>query len=406
MTKPKIYEADVTEFIDDPVNPNQGTEHGERLLDVSLEETGVGRGVVIDQNNVLVAGNKARAAAYRAGFKKAVVVEHDGDTLVVSKRTDFNLNDPDPNNPARVYSYLDNQTALESISFDPEVLKTFQEQGMSFDKIFQDWQIDEILEDGEEVDNSGADTEPQIDKADELRQEWQTELGQMWQLGKHRLVCGDCTDKAVVDRVMEGDIASLILTDVPYGISQESNGLRNLDYGDWDKKTAKDTAYKAIEQFRLVPTIVTFCRDNQISHFWDMFSERSRRSLCWIKPNPTVMNGQHLFLPSLEFAFYGKRPSAYFNGHCELSYWQGAPDINRNHPNQKPLELFEWILGLCCPTNEITIDPFVGSGTTIIACENLNRQCRAIEIAPSYVAVCLQRYFDHTGDKPVLLEAI
>ena len=153
-------------------------------------------------------------------------------------------------------------------------------------------------------------------------------------IGNATLYLGDC-----LEILPELGVVDAVITDVPYGLSQESGGLRELDYGEWDKGTAKINAYSAMKLCSATPTIIAFCHESQLSHFYDQFPERSKRTLVWTKPNPTVMNGQHLFLPSQEVAFYGKLPSAWFGGNCERSYWHGAAPIEREHPTQKPLGL-------------------------------------------------------------------
>jgi len=144
-----IYEGDLTELLDDPENPNEGKVYGEKVLRSSINKTGLGRGVLVDKDDRLVAGNKARAAAVNEGFTKAIVIETDGNTMVVTKRRDMDLKDEDPDNIARMASYFDNQAALEGISFDPDVLRANLNRGMSFEEIFQDWQITEILSDAD-----------------------------------------------------------------------------------------------------------------------------------------------------------------------------------------------------------------------------------------------------------------
>ena len=122
-----------------------------------------------------------------------------------------------------------------------------------------------------------------------------------------------------------------------------------------------------------------------------------------VKPNPTVMNGEHVFLPSVELAAHGRKSGAWFGGNCVRSVWEGTAPANREHPTQKPLDLFAWLVGLTCNESAIVYEPFLGSGTTLIACENLGRRCRAVEISPGYVAVALERWATHTGKTPIVV---
>ena len=107
----KVYEMGIDELQPDPRNANSGTVRGQKMLDDSVGATGLHRGVSVDLHNRLVAGNKTHQAAIDAGFKRAVVVETDGDTLVVTKRRDFDLLSDDPNNIARRAAFFDNRSA-------------------------------------------------------------------------------------------------------------------------------------------------------------------------------------------------------------------------------------------------------------------------------------------------------
>src|SRR3546814_15289119 len=91
-----------------------------------------------------------------------------------------------------------------------------------------------------------------------------------------------------------------------------------------------------------VPTVLAFCEYRQLSRIYDALPGRSTRTVAWVKSNPTVMNGQHLFLPALEVGFYGKLPAAWFGGQCVKSVWTGPTPADRDHPTQKPLDLMKW----------------------------------------------------------------
>jgi hypothetical protein len=114
-SKIKVYEADLADFQQDPSNANLGTERGTEMLRKSIEEVGAGRSLVADKNNLLPAGNKTQAAALALGVDKAIVVETEGDALIIHKRTDWDLTDEDPNNPARRYGYFDGQMSVVSL---------------------------------------------------------------------------------------------------------------------------------------------------------------------------------------------------------------------------------------------------------------------------------------------------
>ena len=208
-------------------------------------------------------------------------------------------------------------------------------------------------------------------------------------IGNCRLIQGDCL--AVMPLLGKVDA---VVTDVPYGISQSSNGLRRLDYGAWDGADATDVALTALGYCSDVPSVIAWCDWRQLQKIAEVMPGRSERPLTWAKPNPPVLNGQSLFLSATEHAFYGKRPSAWFSGGCIKSYWVGTAPPDRQHPTQKP----EWLMRACVQatvsTDSVCLDMFMGSGTTGVACVNLGRSFIGIEQDPDYFDICVKRITD------------
>ena len=196
-----------------------------------------------------------------------------------------------------------------------------------------------------------------------------------------------------------------VVTDVPYGISQASNGLRRLDYGEWDGDEATNVAISALCMVEDVPSVVAWCDWRQLSLISGVLQGRSERSLVWTKPNPPVLNGQHLFLSSVEFAFYGKLPAAWFSGGCIKSNWNGPPPQNRQHPTQKPLWLMKEIVGAIVPPFGSALDPFMGSGTTLVACAKMGRAGIGIELDPDYFDIACRRVEEAYRQPDMFVEA-
>lgn len=357
------------DLVPDDQNFNTGTEFGNGLINKSLSKFGAGRSILLDKNNKIIAGNKTIENAGDIGIEDVEIVESDGTKIIAVKRTDIDLN----TKKGREMALADNATAKANISWNfDEIVK--------WEMPAQEWGIE-----FESIEPETQDAEPQIDKAAELNKKWKVKTGDLWQIGEHQLLCGDSTKGGKVK-------ADTVVTDVPYGISQDSNGLRALDYGEWDKETATDVTFAALSLCVDVPTITAFCSDLQLSFLLSGWNEnRTIRSIAWVKPNPTVINGEHVFLPAIELAAHGRLAGAWFGGHCERNVWEGTAPQDRNHPNQKPVELFQWLIGNTCPPNGEVYEPFAGSGTTLVACQNLNRKCYAIEISPNYCAVILER---------------
>jgi DNA modification methylase len=205
-------------------------------------------------------------------------------------------------------------------------------------------------------------------------------------IGNATLYLGDCRD--ILPTLGKVDA---VVTDVPYAISQEGSGLRELDYGEWDGEGADDCAFDCLRLCGNVPTVLAFCEYRQLSRIYDALPGRSTRTIAWVKSNPTVMNGQHLFLPALEVGFYGKLPGAWFGGACVKSVWTGPAPADRQHPTQKPLDLMKWAVENVVPFEGICLDPFMGSGTTGVAAVQMGRRFIGIEREPKYFEIACRR---------------
>ena len=208
-------------------------------------------------------------------------------------------------------------------------------------------------------------------------------------IGRATLYLGDCRE--ILPFI--GKVGAVV-TDVPYGISQESGGLRDIDYGEWDKGDADDCALTALAMCAQADTVLAFCEYRQLSRIYDALPGRSTRTVAWVKSNPTVMNGQHLFLPALEVGFYGKLPGAWFGGQCVKSVWTGPAPTDRQHPTQKPLDLMKWAVSNVADPAAVCCDPFMGSGTTGVAAVQLGRTFIGIERDPNYFAIACKRIED------------
>ena len=276
--------------------------------------------------------------------------------------------------------------------------------------------------------NEGADAEPQIDKAEELRQKWNVQSGQMWQLGEHRIICGDCTDRAVVERVMGGEKANMLLTDPPYGVSyaDKNKWLNAVAFGNRiqtpienDHEDIADTAKnlwlpsfsRAFECCCDTSSFYLFMPQggDQMMMMMMMMNDAGwmpRHELIWVKNNHVLGRADYNY--KHEPILYGwKRKGTHkFYGDFQTSVIEcNKPHNSDLHPTMKPVELIERLVPNNTQVGEIVYEPFSGSGTTLIACDNLSRKCRAVEISPAYVAVAIQRWVDVTGKEPILLDA-
>jgi site-specific DNA-methyltransferase (adenine-specific) len=433
----------------DDHNANKGTERGKELLDQSVTELGAGRSILSDKNGKVIAGNKTLAAAQKAGLKIRVIPTK-RDELVVVQRDDLDLDDVA--GEARRMAYLDNRVAELDLEWDPEQVAEDMAQGLNLHDLgFDDGDLLLIL--GEDEDEE-IDAIPQFDKADELQQKWNTQTGQVWQLGNHLLVCGDCTSDEVVRRCLNGSRFQLLNTDPPYGV--------NIKGGDGGEMTIANDSLRDLPgllrgSFRLAVKYaekkaafyIAAPHGPQFHEFAKAIIEVGmiwKQTLIWSK-NHFVM-GRSDYQQKHEVFFYGnfgqgriwnggrKQASvigeakktisflseselqivfdeeAYIVQGQNMTAYQVEPDVlevekpqkNELHPTMKPLKLLRRMIRNSSNPGDIIFEPFSGSGSTILACENEGRVCRAIELMPKYVAVGIQRWVDATGRVPMLLE--
>ncbi len=279
--------------------------------------------------------------------------------------------------------------------------------------------LDEMIngKDGE----GEQDAEPQIDKAEELNKVWKVKAGDLWQLGEHRLLCGDCTKADDVARVMGKEKAALVVTDPPYGVSyaDKNSFLNSVGKGNrvqtkiesdhlskeetqamW--KAAFSEMSKAMGKGAVVYCFMPQGGDQMMMMMMMMMGAgiEPRHELIWLKNNHVL--GRVDYAYKHEPILYAWKEGGHkFYGDFQTSIIEcNRPNKSELHPTTKPVELCERLVNNSSKTKDVVFDIFSGSGTTLIACENLNRKCRAIEISPAYVAVTLQRYQDATGKTP------
>jgi DNA modification methylase len=243
-----------------------------------------------------------------------------------------------------------------------------------------------------------ADAEPQIDRAAELNEKWQVKTGDLWKIGEHRLLCGDSTVKADVDMVMGGEKADMCFFDPPYGISFQSNGrtaTKKFDKLEGDETINADW----------LPVAVDLLSENGAMYIctrWDVYPEwrilvnkhiQIKNLIVWDKVDWSSGDLVGDYSPRHEFILYCVNGRHILRGHRESNVWSFGAQNKQDylHPTQKKTEVPAFAISKSSDSGNIVADFFCGSGTTMVACENLRRKCRAIEISPNYCAVILQR---------------
>ena len=258
-----------------------------------------------------------------------------------------------------------------------------------------DFDFDFGIEDEEEETEIVEDEAPEVDEDAEPI----AKLGDIWQLGRHRLMCGDSTDKATVEMLMDGKKADMVFTDPPYNIGYQ--GVSDKRTIQNDKMTDEDFV-DFLEKALMPCETMYVCCSWQYSHLFrqalENIGQKIKAMIVWDKVNPA----QHLdkYFKQHEIIWY----CGAFGGEKTLrgDVWQCKRQKNTVHPTMKPLEL----IGMALqdqPKKKTVYDGFGGSGSTLIACEQLGRICYMMELDPKYCDVIIKRWETLTGEKAVLI---
>ena len=399
----KTKRVKLENLVPDNLNANRGTARGAGMVEHSIRNYGAGRSILVDAQNRIIAGNKTHAASLEAGLQDAVVVETDGTQLVVVRRSDVSLDSPE----GRALAIADNRAAEVGLDWDLDALAEISEDL----DLSQFWFDKEIDIPDLSLDGPGAEdglTDP--DEVPEVEGEPTTKRGDVWILGEHRVKCGDSTSADDVARLMGGELADMVFADIPYNISREHGGLREIDFGEWDKESEGVglRAVKVVPRSSLA-VVYVFGAARQLSeNLLYLDSEgMTIRPFAWLKPAPSPMNGQHLWLSSFELCAYGRPSGAVHNAHCQKNIWEGVSPSgeSRVHPTQKPVELVAFLIEASSARKAVVYDPFLGSGTSIIAAEQTGRRCYGLELSERYCDVIVKRWEEFTGRKAELESA-
>jgi DNA modification methylase len=396
--------ASIEDLQPDAKNANRGTERGLGMVEDSLRQYGAGRSILVDKDGVVIAGNKTLEVAADLGLPVRVV-RTDGRELVVVQREDLDLDDGDK---ARGLAYADNRSSEVGLDWDLERILADVEAGVDLDGLWGEDELRNLLKGvGPEPP---ADPGPQIDRAEELCEKWQTERGQVWQVGRHRLMCGDSTSEEDVGRLMEDDKANLVWTDPPYGVHYGDKldaanpmgyRVRSIEGDDLPPaeleqfiRAAFTLAARATELGAAIyvacppgtplPTLIGAFAGSGFTFHW---------GLIWLKDQLVLGRGDYHFRH--ENILYGWKHDAghYFteSRKHDSIFEVPRPRASEEHPTMKPPELVGRMIENSSKIGWGVYDCFLGSGTTMVAAEQLGRICYGMEIEPKYVAVTLER---------------
>jgi len=232
----------IRDLVFDDKNANRGTDRGRQLVGHSLERYGAGRSVLADKHGKLIAGNKTVEKALALN-KKILVVPTKGDELVVVQRTDLDM---DQDHAARELAIADNRAGELGLEWDPEMLQLLQDQGANLEGMFSDAELEAILT---PIDaNGGPEENIEFDRAAEFQKKWKVKPGDLWTIGPHRLLCGDCRDAGQVRKAIGKAKINVAITSPPYAEQRAYDAASGFapvppkKYVEWFKPVSENVA--------------------------------------------------------------------------------------------------------------------------------------------------------------------
>lgn len=370
----------------DARNYRKHNDKNKKLIQKSLKECGAGRSIVIDNEGEIIAGNGIYEQAQKLGLKTKVI-ETDGSELVVVKRTDLATDDE----KRKQLAVMDNSTS-DSSEFDFELLQA-------------DFNTEELEDWGLDVDFAIEEEEKEVIE-DEVPEEVETrcKLGDIWQLGEHRLMCGNALIQEDIDKLLNGEHCELTLTDPPYQLDTQGGGiLKTANSMKQIKNNGVDTFNPA--ELLLQSETNIYCHNKPLIKKYIELAETNNKpyDLCFYKKLCTVPNYKgHLMTDCEYIAIIGNQdPNKGLEKELYSKCYIGKKDHDNELSYSKPVELCAKYIKLYA--KDKVLDLFGGSGSTLIACEQLNRKCFMMELDEKYCSVILQRWENLTGKKAIKL---
>ncbi len=383
----EVETVKLTSLYPDPGNARIHDEKNLKSIVNSLHRFGQRKPIVVTHAGMVIAGNGTLQAAEALGWDEIAIARAPRDW---------------DDNTVRAYALADNQTAILA-DWDEKILKD-----TLYELEAEGWDITELGFD-ELIEPPVFQKDP--DEVPDVPAEPKTKLGDLYQLGEHRVLCGDSTNETDVKKLMDGGLADLVFTDPPYGVgytggAKKREGLAGDEIG--------TTIYSdALPMLRLAAA------DHAALYLWYADAHAAAAAaaaagyvvssqIIWVKNNAQFVTSAH-YKGKHEPCFYAHRKgktAKWYGQNNEVTVWEvNRAHKNEYHPTQKPVELAERAIRNSSQATDTVLDLFGGSGSTMMACELTNRVCRTMELSPAYVDVIVKRWEDFTGKKAELLES-
>ena len=380
MNKTNIVYKETKDLIPYANNPRLN-DNAVDAVAASIKEFGFKVPIVVDRENVIVNGHTRLKAAHKLGLKQVPCIVADDLTQ----------------EQVKAFRLADNKTS-ELAEWDMDKLDI--ELGEIPDIDMSAFGFDIEIDDIEEVPEVKEDEAPEVKD-----EESKAKLGDIYQLSNHRLMCGDSTNAEDIDRLMDGAKADMVFCDAPYGYKYESN------YQDKYKMLQNDD--KILD---FIPAIwgtmedncpvYEFCGWQSLKQWLEYFENTSldlKNVIIWKKNNWSMGDLKGAYAGQYEVILYLNKGRVELNGSRDTDIWEFDREPPKMHPTMKPIELIAYALKKSSKKDDVVLDCFGGSGSTLIACEQLDRNCYMMELDPHYVDVIIARWEKFTGQKAVLI---
>jgi site-specific DNA-methyltransferase (adenine-specific) len=358
----------------DPRNARKHDAKNLKAIADSLEQFGQRKPIVV-WGKTVVAGNGTMAAARTLGWKQISIVRVPDDWSA---------------DQVKAYALADNRSAELGV-WDEQILASqlleLQEAEFDIELLGFELPVEELAEVVE--DEIPEQVEPK------------SKLGDVWKLGRHRLLCGDSTDKATVDKLMQGKQAKIVYSDPPYGMNLDTDYTQMGSNRSYDSVIADDKQFNArflLDYFSYCKEIFLWGADYYVETLdrkypelgswliWDKYSDTERAGL---------LDGK--FGSGFETVWSKAKHARQLVRVLVTTNYTARGDETRVHPTQKPVELSAWFINKFTKPNDLLVDLYGGSGSTLIACEQTDRTCFMMELDPKYVDVIIARWEKLTG---------
>lgn len=464
MGTPEVKTEPLSKYRPQRVNANRHTPRGLGMLDNAMAQDGYVAPMTATADGEVIDGSARLEKAVERFPDEAIVVPHDGTRPVIMVRTDIpNANDP----RAKRIAVSANRIAQADLDFDPAVLAELSAE-IDVSGLWNEEEIGTLLAEVGGGNGNGDGTalhapEPDLDRAEELKKKWGTQEGQIWALGRHRIACLNCLEEDSVKKLLGDETPDFVWADPPYGISIVATNVSvgggeayDIPFGGVKKKghvgggegikartglypiqmrnkglgtvggakpfgsekvRGTDGASNLIDVGKYAPVIgddttKTAEKASQLYlslfpkalHVWwgaNYYAHVLPPSSCWIVWDKENTGN----FADAELAWCSDKSAVRIFKHM----WNGLMKdsergVRRVHPTQKPVALAAWALEKYGADKDLILDPFLGSGMSLIAAEQLGqRRVFGFELADDYIAVILQRWSDLTGQEPTLL---